>query len=307
MALSQNHYHFGDASGTESTYPLLAAANFGVMLPPGRPFLCRVNVQNDASGAANNVAPQWQYRHSRAGAVLVDWTNITTTSAVVRTGATAVFANGANCTKRLAGTGTFETTGAGCTHDGSAGGTTNDIVTSGCSETLIGLQVIGADTAVGDIIELRVVNTATPLGSYPVLPTIRVGVAVLAIQSRDAEDHVSVSVPVTKISGTLVRVRCAGMPAADVADETLTMTMNVYGTTVVGSTDPADYTVHLYGPDVSSGGGVGKAGTEFAGLSIPMGFAFAQDIPEGVRRVLAVFRPNRTVTFGADGTVVELP
>ena len=58
----------------------------------------------------------------------------------------------------------------------------------------------------------------------------------------------------------------------------------------------------LYGPDVWSGGGVGKSG-----VAVAPGFAFAQDIPEGVKRVLATFQPSRTVTFGANATVVEGP
>jgi hypothetical protein len=304
MALTLSHFRFGEASGTESTHPWLAAEDRGIMLPPGRPILARATVQADATGQANCVM-QWQRRLLRAGAVVSDWADVTTTSSVVRTGATAVFANGANCTKRLSGTGTFEATAAGCTHDGSAGGAANDIAANGNSETLIGIQIIGADTAIGDDIELRITRGGvTLLNAYAVVPTIRVGVEILAAQSRDASLHTSISAPVNKISGTQVNVECAGMSDADLGDDTLTIAMNVWGTTVVGSTDPADYTVHLYGPDVWSGGSVATKG-KYLGMAIPPGFTFAQDIPEGVRRVLATFAPSRTVTFGADASLLE--
>src|SRR5688572_24726210 len=100
------------------------------MLPPGEPFLLRFCVQANATGL-NNVDNEFQFRQLRGGVEIVGWTNITTSSSVVRTGATSVFLNAANCTKRLSGTGTFESSGAGCTHDGISGGANNDIVASG--------------------------------------------------------------------------------------------------------------------------------------------------------------------------------
>jgi hypothetical protein len=306
MALTQTHFRLGVASGTEATHPWLAAENKGSMLPPGRAFLCRAAIQANATGA-NNVVMQWQRRLLRTGQVVSDWADITTTSSVVRTGATAVFANGANCTKRLSGTGTFEASAAGCTHDGSAGGAANDIQANGNSETLIGLQIIGADTVIGDDVELRVTRGGTTLlDAYAVVPTIRVGVEILPIQSRNSALHTSISAAVTKILGTLVTVECVGISAADLNDETFAVEMNVWGTSVAGSTDPADYTIHLQGPNVEPGGQIGKTGTKYAGMPIPPGFTFGA-VPEGVRRVLATFTPNRTTTFGADASILELP
>jgi hypothetical protein len=304
MALTLSHFRFGEASGTESTHPWLAAEDRGIMLPPGRPILCRATVQADATGQANCVM-QWQRRLLRAGAVVSDWADVTTTSSVVRTGATAVFANGANCTKRLSGTGTFESSAAGCTHDGSAGGAANDIAANGNSETLIGIQIIGADTAIGDDVELRITRGGTTLlNTYAVVPAIRVGVEILAAQSRDASLHHSISAPVTKISGTLVSGECMGMSAADLADDTLVIEMNVWGTTVVGSTDPADYTVHLQGPMVETCGNLATKG-KYNGMHVPPQFTFASEMAEGVRRVLVTFQPSRTVTFGADASLLE--
>jgi hypothetical protein len=305
MALSQSHYRFGIAELAESTHGWKAAEDKPIMLPPGEPFLLRFCVQADATGQSN-VDSEFQFRQLRSDVEIFGWTNITTSSAVVRTGATAVFTNGQNCTKRLSGTGTFESSGAGCTHDGTSGGSANDIAANGNSETEIGLQILGADTAVGDVIEFRLTRDGgTLLNSYAVTPSIRVGVEILAAQSRDTSLHTSISAGVTKISGTVVQVQGKGMSAVDLADTTLEITMNVWGTTVVGSTDPADYTVHLQGPDVWSGGQIGKPGTSLGGMSIPPGFSFARDMPEGVRRVLATFQPNKTVTFGADASLVE--
>jgi hypothetical protein len=303
VALSQTHFRLGAAAGTESTHGWLAAENFGVMLPPARAFLCRIGLQNDGT-AANNFVMQWQCQHERAGAILADWTNVTTTSAVARAGATAVFANGANCTRRLAGpTGTFETSGAGCTHDGSAGGAANDVVANGCTETLASLQLIGADVQVGDIVRLRVAN----LAGYVVLPEIRVGVNAIAVESRAIGTHWMPGVPVARVADANVVGLAAGMSPADLADPTLTIAMNAWGTSVAGSTDPADYTVHMQGPDVWAGGRTGKAGTELGGMPIPPAFAFGGTVDTGIKRVRASFEPSRTVTFGADATIIEVP
>lgn len=301
--LTQSQYRFGKAELAESTHGWLAAKNKPIMLPPGRPFLLRFCVQADATGQPN-VDNEFQFRQLRGGVEIVGWTNITTSSSVVRTGVTSVFNNGQNCTSRLGGTGTFEATGAGCTHDGTSGGTANDIAANGNSETEIGLQVMAASTQIGDVIEFRLTRDGgTLLDAYAVTPSILVGAEILAIQSRVAQQHTSVSASVNKISGTEVQVQAAGMSDADLADETLAIEMNVWGTTVVGSTDPADYTTHLYGPDFWSGSP--EAGKD--GMPIKPGFTFARDIPEGVRRVLATFLPNKAVPFGADASIVELP
>jgi hypothetical protein len=304
MALNQNRYHFGSESGTESTYPVLAAANFPIMHPPGRGLLCRVNAQASGGVAHANTAFQWRYRHTpKATGVAGAWTDITTSSAVARTGSTTVFTNGANCTQRLAGTGTFEASGAGCTHDGSSGGAANDIAANGCSETAIGIQIINADTAVGDLVELRVESGGTPLAGYDAVPTIRVAANILAIQSRDTSEQVSVSAAVARIVGTQVCLGVVGLSASDLADSALAFSFTVWGTTVVGSTDPADYTIPISGPDGFTCGTTGKAGTKYAGMNIPPEYCFVADVPEGTRRVLARVTASKPVTWGLDAAV----
>lgn len=180
MAISQSHFRFGVAELTEATHGWLAAEDANAVLPPGRPFLLRFAVQETAGVAAANLAIEFQYRHN-AGA----WLPITTTSAVVRTGVTAVFTNGQNCTKRLSGTGTFESTGAGCTHDGTSGGAANDVAANGNSETLIGLQIINADTAAGDVIEFRLTRGgAVLLDAYDVTPRVAVATEIFPVAIR---------------------------------------------------------------------------------------------------------------------------
>jgi hypothetical protein len=306
MALTQSHFRFGLAEGTEANHGWHAAEDFGIMIAPARPFLCRVCVQNDASGASNNLVMQWQYRLTpKATGIAGNWTDITTTSAVVRTGATAVFANGANCTKRLSGTGTFESSAAGCTHDGSAGGAANDIVASGNSETEIGLQLINADIAVGDAVELRVVGTSgVAFGTYSQIPAIIVGATIASIQARDTTEQISISAPVSRINGTQVGVEVVGLSAANLADTGLTFTFTVWGTTVVGSTDPADYTIPLYGPDGPNAcGTVGTKG-KYNGMPIVPGFTFAANFTEDIKRVLAKVTASKSVTWGLDASIV---
>lgn len=179
MALTLSHFRFGVHEGTESSHGWWAAEDANIQFASGTPLLLRACVQADGTGL-NNVDLEWQYRLN-GGA----WTNITTSSAVVRTGATTVFANGADCTKRLSGTGTFVTNNNGCTQDGSAGGTTNDIPASGCTETEIAVQVLSAGTAVGDLIEFRLTRDGgNLLDAYAVVPTLSVSVQVFPVASR---------------------------------------------------------------------------------------------------------------------------
>jgi hypothetical protein len=303
MALTLSHYRFGIAEGTEANHSWLAGVDRPCNRMPGAngEFLLRMCVQADATGL-NNVDNEFQFRHSRGGVVLVDWTNITTSSSVVRTGAVSVFTNGQHCTTRLPGTGTFEATGAGCTHDGTSGGTANDIQANGYSETEIGLQIINADTAIGDLIEFRLTRDGgVLLDNYAVTPFVHVAVEILDVQSRVAGTYNSITAGVNKIDNTAIDVEVTGLTDADLADTGLTIIMTVMGTTVVGSTDPADYTVEVNPPSNWTGGqGVGKDGMPYKPA-----FAFLGQFAEDVRRVMVKFETNKTVSFGAQATIQE--
>lgn len=304
MALTQSAYHFGEAAGTEANYRLLAASNFGIALPPGRAALCRIGAQASGGVAHNNTAWQWQYEHTpKATGVPTAWTNITTTSNVVRTGASAVFADAADCTKRLTGTGTFVVNNDGCTQDGSAGGANNDIVANGCSETLIGFQVINADTTVGDKIRLRLLAGGAVLAGYTQFPSLTVAATVLAVQARDTAEQVTASASVGRINGTLVGLAVAGLSAADLADAGLSFVFTVWGTTVQGSVDPADYTVPLSGPDGFSCGVTGTKPGKYLGLPIPPEYGFTANFTQDIKRVLARVTANKAVTYGVDAAI----
>src|SRR3990167_11499 len=129
--LRQTHFRFGKDDGTESTHTFWQNedVNHSQQIAVDWTFLLRFCEQEVGGTAAANTDAQFQYNKNWAG-----WVDITTTSSVVRAVAVGAFTNGQVCTKRLSGTGTFETSGAGCTEDGSSGGTTNDIAASGNSE-----------------------------------------------------------------------------------------------------------------------------------------------------------------------------
>jgi hypothetical protein len=175
LALTLSHYRFGLDDGTEASHTFHAAEDTdpaeGVIALDTN-FLLRFTVQADATGL-NNVDNEFQYRIDGG-----TWTNITTTSSFVRAVAVGAFTNGQACTQRLSGTGTFESSGAGCTEDGSSGGTANDIVASGNSETECGLVLRSADLTGGELVEFRLTRDGgTLLDTYSVTPSITIPLA----------------------------------------------------------------------------------------------------------------------------------
>lgn len=169
MALTQSHYRFGIDQLTESTHGWYANQDTSPQqgaLPLDAPFLLRFCVQANATGL-NNVDFEFQYRRNGG-----TWTNITTTSTVVKAVAATALTNGGNCTKQLSGTGTFESTGAGQTETGVSGGANNDIVSNGNSETECGLQIVSANVTSGDTLEFRLTRDGgVLLDTYAVTPS----------------------------------------------------------------------------------------------------------------------------------------
>ncbi len=192
--LSQSHFRFGKDDGTESahTFWQLEDIDHTQLITADWTFLLRFCEQ--VTTAISNVDAQFQYNKNGAG-----WVNITTTSSVVKAVAVNAFTNGQACTKRLSGTGTFETSGAGCTEDGSSGGTANDIVLNGNSETEAGLQVIFADVVNGDTIQFRLTSPDATM-VYTITPT-------LTIQKGATELGVALLNGTGLISGSFVRTR----------------------------------------------------------------------------------------------------
>jgi hypothetical protein len=176
MALTQSHFRFGINESTEALHGWHAAedTSLGAWTLVDTTFLLRFTVQCDTT-AANNLALQFQYNENNTG-----WVDITTTSNVVRAVTSAVATNGANTTKRLSGTGTFETSSAGFTHDGSSGGAAMDIVASGNAETECAIQVRSVDVVNGDVIQFRLVEVGGALlSSYPVTPSLTMSLPIV--------------------------------------------------------------------------------------------------------------------------------
>src|SRR3990167_4193904 len=154
--LHATHFRFGIDELAENTHGWHAAEDVNPaqgVIAVDTTFLLRFTVQETGGTAAANTDNQFQCRLN-AGA----FQNITTTSSIAKAVVAAAFANAAACTKRLSGTGTFETSGAGCTEDGLSGGPANDIAASGNSETECAIQIVGADVAANDVIQFRLTS-----------------------------------------------------------------------------------------------------------------------------------------------------
>lgn len=166
--LRQTHFRFGYDDGTESTHTWIANEDTNAAVFTGTKFLLRFTVQEAGGTASVDTDFQFQYNKNAAG-----WNDITTSSSVVKSVTPGAWANGANCTKRLSGTGTFETSAAGCTTDGSSGGASCDIAASGNTETECALQLISADIADGDTIQFRLTSPDYAI-TYTVTPSLTV-------------------------------------------------------------------------------------------------------------------------------------
>lgn len=173
MAATQSHYRFGVNELAESTHGWFAPEDQNPphgLIKVDTTFLLRFTVQCDAT-PLSNLDAEFQYRKN-GGA----WTQITTSTADVKAVTPSCWADAANTTQRLSGTGTFEASSAGCTADGIAGGTAFDIVASGNGETECALQLVGANLITGDLIEFRLTRDGgVLLDAYSVTPKLRVG------------------------------------------------------------------------------------------------------------------------------------
>lgn len=172
MSVTQSHFRFGVNEGTESTHGWHALEDQNPApggIPNDTTFLLRFTLQCDGT-LQSNVDAEFQYRKNGG-----TWTQITTGTTNVKAVTTTVFANADNTTKRLSGTGTFESSSQGCTHDGISGGTAFDIVANGNGETECSLQLVGADLAEGDLIEFRLTRDGgTLIDTYSVTPALTV-------------------------------------------------------------------------------------------------------------------------------------
>jgi hypothetical protein len=176
VGLTQSHFRFGVNELAESTHGWYAAEDTNPApgaIPLNTTFLLRFTLQCDAS-AVNNIDAEFQYRKNGGG-----WTQITTSTSNVKAVTPSCWANAANTTKRLSGSGTFESSSQGCTADGIAGGTQFDIVANGNGETECALQLVSADLAPNDLIEFRLTRDGgTLIDVYSVTPALQLREAV---------------------------------------------------------------------------------------------------------------------------------
>jgi hypothetical protein len=167
--LHATHFRFGNDDGTtEANHTFKANEDVSISQIKDVTFLLRIMVQETGGAAASNV--DFQFQCARNGGA---FQNITTTSTICKAVTAVSYADAANTTKRLTGTGTFESSSAGCTEDGLAGGNNNDMAASGCSETVCALQIVGANTADGDSITFRLTSPDFTI-TNDVVPTVTV-------------------------------------------------------------------------------------------------------------------------------------
>lgn len=149
----------------------LAAADTGVTLTADTDYGVSVRVKNATATGTDSF--KWQYKHTEGTNT---WTDISSSSDVIIADTTADFANGDDVGEYITGTGTYAS-------DNNAGLDTTGAFTlaapisaTGSFESHLNFQVVDADTADADTIELRIVTGAgAALDIYTATPEITVG------------------------------------------------------------------------------------------------------------------------------------
>lgn len=241
--LHATHFRFGNDDGTEVTHTFMANLDTNVSLLEGATFLLRFTVQETGGSIAANTDNQFQCSLN-GGA----FQNITTSSTIVKAVAVNAFVDAANCTKRLTGTGTFETSGAGCTEDGLSGGNNNDIAASGNSETECGLQVVAASVAPGDTITFRLTSPDFTI-TNDVVPTVTVSSGNISVTPGVASLTLTPFTPT--VSATDNKLVTPGLATLTLTPFAPTVTVEAGGVTVTPGT--ASLTLTPFAPAVTVG------------------------------------------------------
>ena len=241
--LRQTHFRFGKDDGTEAAHTFWQAedTNHTQNVDTNWTFLLRFTEQESGGTAAANTDARFQYNKNGAG-----WVDITTTSSVVLAVAVGAFTDGQACTKRLSGTGTFETSGAGCTEDGLSGGAANDIAASGNSETEAGLQVVAADVANNDTIQFRFTSPDWTV-TYTVTPTLTVTKSVTTDRTTTGVGRIQKTVDQTltgqsRIQGTVEQTTTGVTRVQKTVDQTVvgrSRIQKTVGQTITGAANIA--------------------------------------------------------------------
>ena len=148
----------------------VAAVNTPATLEVDTTYLVRSRVEN--TGAAGATAFKWQRRLNGG-----TWTDVTTSSAAVKAVVGAAFANNDDVPQVLGGGQTYVTNNDAASEDGT---TTLPaaFAGSGAIEFVLAFQIVGADVADEDDIELRIVqDDGTVLDTYTQTPAFIVNKA----------------------------------------------------------------------------------------------------------------------------------
>ena len=164
-----NRFRFGnDDGGTEGNYTFSAAENAGLTIAEDSTTrLLRIHLTTVGSSAniTAGVSWQWQYKLN-AGS----WTNITTTSSVIKAVDASSFTNADETAIRLTTDGTGGISpNDGCTEDGTSG-TGGDFAKAKDCETVLAFQIVTADVVPGDVVSMMAYNAS--ITSYDATPTI---------------------------------------------------------------------------------------------------------------------------------------
>ena len=171
MAVTLIAFRGRNDDGNETTATWKATQNTGWVQAVDTNFRVRFLHQN-ATTLINNLDIQLQYNKNGAG-----WNNVTASSVVVRSSASANLADAANLTTQLTGgTGTYQGATGFDEVNGICGGNSMDITSTGHFETEFSVQVRSADVATFDSIELRTFNSdaGAAWGAYSVVAQLYV-------------------------------------------------------------------------------------------------------------------------------------
>lgn len=198
------------ADGTETGAAALAAENasHGLVVSGNTAIVLRYGVQESGAGTASGLTTDdYQLQHNLNGAGFVD----TTAASTVAQGFTSANLTDADpTTQRLsAGTGSF-VAGEISETDGLL--TDWQLTANNYSELLYAIQIIDADTAVGDSITFRVRRNGGVFNTYSVTPTMTIVVNATATPST-VVGTASVPAP-TVLSGAIVTPSSAAAIAA---------------------------------------------------------------------------------------------
>lgn len=175
--------------GSETTATWIAAQNTNWTQAVGNNFRVRFEIEEDG-GKAFTLDGRLQYNKNAAG-----WNNVNGTSANVRAFASPNIADGVATTNQLTASALTFVAGSIDEVDGATAAVS---LTSQHTELEFVLQIVSADVAHGDTIELRITDAGTALNVYTATPSItvsKVAAALGGVGTLAGAAAVSVPVP----------------------------------------------------------------------------------------------------------------